>query len=142
MFSKINTNPHQVTTYDCIIRALSLFMNTSYNKVLEELLRIYVQTGYHIGDPVCFMLFLKKFPNIVPTILPKDSRPLLKDMCANLENHNYQNLPNITNTTCHKILVFCGNNHLTYLQDSVIMDTWNCECLQVSSYYTYEEPIQ
>lgn len=134
MFEYRNINPKGRLTQDCVIRALSLFTDISYNETLDNLITIYKQTGFHIADPVCFMLYLQKFDCIKTDILFPQTLKLY-DMCNMLKNNDYTQLININNNNCYKILALLDNTHLTYLENNVIIDTWDCSNLNVLSYF-------
>ena len=137
IFRFTNNNPRGVLTDDCIIRSLSMFLNQDYSTTLNALMNIYKQTGYHIGDPVCFKLYLSQFTDIISYSL--DNKALtLNQMINDLQTSNYTKLTGLTIKNCDKLLVLLYGNHLTYLENHVIMDIWNCGSLQVKEFFFYE----
>lgn len=138
IFKKININPNNRMTSDCIIRALSLFLNQDYYVTLNDLMTIYLNTGFHISDPVCFMIYLTKFKNIHKTESDYKQRLILKNMCIDVQNNEFDKLNNIDEKNSNKILVFLDNSHLTYLEKGVIIDSWDCSTMKVNAYYSYK----
>ena len=129
MFKQINVNPHGVLTQDCVIRALTLFLNKPYEKVLSDLLNIYKRTGYHIGDTVCFMQYLNTL-NITDRI-DIELKYKLSDMCVAIQNNNFKYFPKLNTDNSAELLVLLKNSHLTYVKNGIIYDTWNCSTMPV-----------
>lgn len=136
-FKVTNINPKHRITQDCVIRAISLFLDQDYYKTLHDLIEIYLDTGFHIADPVCFMIYLKSIDNLVKTDITENPFTL-ETMCESLGNKEFDKFPNITEHNYHKVLVLLGNTHLTYLENGVILDTDNHSTRQVSVYYTLQ----
>jgi len=144
-----NANPKNRRTQDCVIRALSLFLDKPYEIVLEDLINIYNNTGFHIADPVCFMYYLRtNHTNIQKYNVDYNKRLQLIDLCDYLttqnnrescqsDTQNHNEFTGITSKNCEKILVLLENTHLTFVENSVIIDTWNCSCLRIVSYFVF-----
>lgn len=135
MIKYFNNNPKNVQTQDCAIRSLSMFLQKDYYEVVDDLTNVYKQTGFHIADPVCFNLYLQSFNKYMQTDVLYPNTLSLKDMCSMLEYKDFSKLPNINIKNYTKILALLNNTHLTFLNNCVIIDTWNCENLNVQSYY-------
>ena len=147
-FREYNTNPKGKITQDCVIRSLALFLNRPYDIVLDDLINIYKTTGYHSADPVCFMFYLLQISSIKKQDVAFASKLKLVDLCEFLntictqqiilpDTQNHSEFSGITHKNCNKLLVLLENTHLTFLENSVIIDTWNCSCLRVISYFYY-----
>lgn len=139
-FRKINVNPKNRITQDCVIRALSLFLNLDYYKVLNDLFDIYMSTGFHIADPVCFMIYLKRINTISRTNILKEPFTL-EELCERINTKSLDKLPDITENNHNKILALLGNSHLTYIENGYVLDTYNHRTMNVTAYYTVKEQI-
>lgn len=148
LFERYNANPKGKVTQDCVIRALSLFLNKSYDTILNDLLDVYKHTGFHIADPVCFMYYLKQIPKIRQYSVDYTKHLRLLDLCEYVDTHfysensitntqNHNEFSKITHKNCNKILVLLENTHLTFVKNSVIIDTWNCSCLKIVAYFYF-----
>jgi hypothetical protein len=148
-FRYYNINPKNRITQDCVIRALCLFLGKPYNEILADLIQIYNNTGFHIAYPVCFMYYLRtNHTNIQKYNVDYNKRLQLKDLCDYLatqnnrgscpdDTQNHNEFTGITLKNCEKILVLLENTHLTFVENSVIIDTWNCSCLRIVSYFVF-----
>lgn len=139
IFTYVNNNPHNKITSDCVIRSISLFLNQDYLQILYDLLQVYMRTGYHIGDPVCFMYYLSQLNKFTKVVVPELNKLTLKKFCVDIQNQNYSNLLKINSKNCDKVLVLLGNSHLTFLEKGVIMDIGDCSNLFVNTYWVYGE---
>lgn len=139
-FRKINVNPKNRITQDCVIRALSLFLNQDYYKVLDDLFDIYKSTGFHIADPVCFMIYLKRITTLVRTNIIKEP-VTLDEFCEKINTKSLDKFPNMTVNNCNKVLVLLGNTHLTYIENGYVLDTYKHSTMNVTAYYTVKEQI-
>lgn len=134
-FKFTNINPKHRITQDCVIRAISLFLNQDYYKTLRDLIEIYLDTGFHIADPVCFMIYLKSRENLMRTDITEEPFTL-RSFCESLNVGKLEKFQNITDQNCHKILVLLENIHLTYLENGTILDTCNYSNMKVTAYFT------
>ena len=126
-FKFYNCNPHSTLTQDCVARALTAFTGKDYWDIVDELLKIYKNTGYHIIDPVCIMLYLDSLKIYKATVIKFPEVVSLKELCENLEKEN--------NSKYDDILVLLQNSHLTYVHKYEIWDIWDCSKLNVSMYW-------
>jgi len=123
-----NCNPHSTLTQDCAIRALTAFTGKDYWDILDDLISIYKKNGYHIIDPVCFMLYLDSLRIYKQTLIKFPQIIQLKTFCEDIQNGVFDKKLNHT-------LVLLQNSHLTYVQNGIIQDIWDCSKLNISAYW-------
>ena len=145
-FKFYNANPKNKITQDCVIRALTIFLNKPYETILNDLIDVYKHTGWHIADPICFMYYLKRYYNIKKYDVDFTLYLNLLDLCKILETKDINKLMDITiqnknrkldilSNNIENIIVLLENTHLTFVQKNIIMDTWDCSNLKVTSYF-------
>lgn len=137
IFKLYNNNPNNNFTQDCIIRALSEFLNKPYFEIVDDLVKVYKQTGFHIADSVCLTYYINNLKNIQEIEIGLQNKISVSTLCKNIINKNFTQIPQLTVNNCDKILAFLGNTHLTFIQKGVIMDTWNCSSLIVNKLYVF-----
>lgn len=123
-FIKHNNNPKNRNTGDCVIRAIALATNNSWENAYRELAERGIKKGY--------------LPN-----LPPIWRKYLQDL-----GYEKQKMPIRKDNTRYTIEEFCNEiaepkttyvvkviNHLTVVKDKNLYDTWNCSSRSVMSYW-------
>lgn len=149
-FQFYNANPKEQITEDCVIRALTKFLNEQYDTVLNDLIEIYRHTGFHIADPVCFMTYLSNYSNIQKYDVSFVGNVKLIDLCKFIETQNnnekildttqnHNEFKHITHKNSDRVLVLLENTHLTFVENSVIIDIWDCSDLNIVSYFVWKD---
>ena len=127
-FNFYNCNPNSTLTQDCVPRALTAFTGIDYWDVVNGLFKIYKDTGYHIVDPVCTMLYLDSLKVYKQTIIKYPQIVQLKTFCEDIQNGVYAERLN-------NVLVLLQNSHLTYVHRGIIQDIWDCSKHYISAYW-------
>ena len=138
IFNQVNANPNGNWTQDCIPRALSLFLNKSYFDIVDELIKIYKQTGFHIADSVCLSYYINNLKNVQTIEIGLEKQVSLSAICKMIQSNNFTKLPQLNKNNSKKVLAFLGNTHLTFIENGYIMDTWNCSSLIVNKLYIFK----
>lgn len=149
-FQFYNANPKEQITEDCVIRALTKFLNKPYDTILNDLIEIYRHTGFHIADPVCFMTYLSNYSNIQKYDVSFVGNVKLIELCEFIETQNnngkilnitqnHNEFKHITHKNSDKVLVLLENTHLTFVENSVIIDIWDCSDLNIVSYFVWKD---
>lgn len=138
IFKQYNNNPNNLFTQDCVIRALTSFLNKPYNDIIDDLVNIYKQTGFHIADPVCFFYYLNNLHNIYCIEVDLINNIKLKTLCEDIINKNFSNWKTLNEYNTNKVLAFLGNTHLTCLHSGVIKDIWDCSNENINKIYIFK----
>lgn len=133
MFEYYNNNPKGKHTSDCIIRSIALFTGKPYQQVMNDLIDLSVETGYHIADPVCFSVYMMRNHYKVHTV--NDKIFTCDDLCKYVTEKDFTELPGLTEDNCNNLLVCIGAKHVTCVQNGIIYDTVNCGYGRITSYY-------
>ena len=121
-FIYYNANPKNRKTSDCVIRAISKFLNQDYNKVLMEMVKLSCDNGYAINSKEQIDIYLKSKGLI------KNKQPRKKD------NSKFTGIEFIEqDIDCIAVI---GSHHITCIMDNKIYDTWDCSNKCIGNYYT------
>jgi len=117
-----NENPKgKLRAQDCVIRALG-YANNGWNNVYKELCNI----GYEIKDTFnsddVFNEYLKR-NNWIKMKQPRKS------------NNNKYTLKEFAQNNNKGIIIITVANHMTCIDDGIIIDTWDCGYKCVSNYW-------
>lgn len=113
-----NANPYNWDTDDCIIRALTVFLNKPYEEIIADLTIIYIKTGLHICDSRCLKKYITNLPNVkcvyknIFTINNKVINKTLDEIYEDLSNNK------------HTLLIIY-NNHVSVIKNDIMYDTDN-----------------
>ena len=123
-FEKLNVNPKNKKTGDCVIRALSLGLNKDYWQVVDDLMQVYKKTGYIINEKQCFKKYLEKL------------------------GYEMQKMPRRENKTRYTLYAFIEElakpdetylvlvaHHITCVKGKTLYDLWDCSCKYVGNYW-------
>ena len=120
-FIQYNRNPKGRKTSDCVIRALSFVLQTSYEDTLKELFETQLKTGYCLLDKQCFERVLKAHGFV------KMKQPRHNDGTKYLVRE-------IDLLTTKRCLVTMAN-HLTAAEGGFIYDIWDCRNKTIGNYW-------
>jgi hypothetical protein len=138
-FETDNRNPNGNWTQDCIPRALSAFLKKPYFEIVDELVTIYKQTGFHIADSVCLTYYVNNLKNIQTIEIGLEKQISLATICEIIRRREFDKIPKLNINNCDRVMAFLGNTHLTYIRKGVVHDTWDCSGLIVNKLYVYKE---
>lgn len=123
-FIKYNNNPKQKRTNDCVIRALSLGLNKSWEDVYKDLTNLGIKKGLMPNDRNNWKQYLKDFGYKMEKMPKKlNGKRYTVEEFINELAYNEQ-------TYIIKIA-----NHLTVVKDKKLYDTWNCKNKCVGNYW-------
>lgn len=123
-FIKYNANPYGIKTGDCVIRAISTALNTSWAKVYKEMLEVALETGYAISCTENYTEYLKR-KGFEKQKMPKKSnggKYRLHEFIDELADPNGVYVVNIC-------------NHATCVDRKTIYDLWDCRNKCVLNYW-------
>ena len=138
IFETYNRNPNGNWTQDCIPRALSAFLKEPYFDVVDELVNIYKQTGFHIADSVCLTYYVNNLKNVQTIEIGLEKQISLATICEMIRRKEFDKIPELNSNNCERMMAFLGNTHLTYIRKGVVHDTWDCSSLIVNKLYIYK----
>lgn len=117
-FKKLNINPKGLNTEDCAVRGLALALNQTWEDTLMELANLSLSTCYMVNSSKNIDYYIKSkgwTKHVVNRI------PLFKMKFKG---------------THVVIMSYRNKQHLTYVENGVIIDSWNCEKWKVIKYFT------
>lgn len=122
-FERLNLNPKNRKTSDCVIRAISYAFGQSWEDTFQDLCKIGLELKSMPNDKLVYSAYLadqewakQKMPRFAD-----NSRYTIKEFLA--ENPQGTFILSIA-------------NHLTVAKDGVLVDTWNCSHKSVGNYWT------
>lgn len=118
----MNVNPKGRRTGDCVVRALTVALNKSYEEVFDRLVAIAKQSCYTPNDKHTYEKLLAEEG------FAKAKQPRKAD------NTKYT-VSEIRLLTNRRKVVISVANHLTVVSDGVLVDTWNCSRKTIGNYY-------
>ena len=119
-FEKTNNNPLGIKTGDCVIRAISLALNKSWDEVFNDLVKIAKIKKSVPNQDIVYFSYLEKYERV--TIKAEKDKKRLK-----VEDIKYKNC------------VVKVANHITCIKDGVLCDIWDIRKKAVYRYWIIEE---
>ena len=133
-FHKINVNPKNRITGDCVLRALTVAIHNpncdikeEYKNVLNELVQICLKTGYMINDKHTYEQFLTNHGFI------KYKQPRKDDNTKYKIGEIHKVLDLRYNVIFSRCVISCAH-HLTVFTNA-INDTWDCRNKTINNYW-------
>ena len=124
-FHYYNANPKNKVTCDCVVRALSVALNQSYEDTYKELFEFSLKNGYMINDPKNEERYLKS-KGWHRCKMPKHSDNTKYtgiEFCEQIAEYGKRYYLNI------------GHNHVVAVVNAKIYDIWNSSYNRVGVYY-------
>lgn len=123
-FKKLNVNPKGVKSGDCVIRAITTATKKDYFEVVDEMVKIYKKTGYIINDKHGYEKYLKTlgYEKQKQPRKPDGKKYTLKEFI------DIKAEPN-------KSYIISLANHLTAVENKVLIDIWDCSHKCVLNYW-------
>ena len=117
-----NANPDNKRTGDCVIRALSVAMDKSWDDVLDDLNKIAHEVKSVPNNKDCYMKYLEDMGFEKCKQMRKDD---------NTKYRGYEFLDKIKKTDI--IVCHAGTHHLTTIKNKKFWDSWDCssECIGI-----------
>ena len=126
-YKEYNVNPKTNKAGDCVIRAISLALNQSWEQTYKDLCELGLKKCRMPNDPKVYESYLKDRGWV------KCSEPRNWD---NTKMKVYQALPFINE---HILIIYAGSRHLTCAIDGVVYDTWNSSKQTMHTYWRKEK---
>ena len=122
-FRYYNSNPNKNKTSDCVVRSISTALNKSWEDVLKEL------TEYALKH--------KHFPNCqeIYEIYLKDNK-WKKHNAPHKRNGDVYLLGEWLKKFGDEAIVTIDDDHLTYVNNHIVYDIWNCTENEVGVFWT------
>ena len=121
-FIKFNANPKNWKTGDCVVRALTVATQSTWDDTYRELCEIGAKKCRMPNDDQSFEAFLKK-KGFLSMKQEKD------------ENGNWLSVEQLIEAHPDDILVIRVARHLTVAIKGVLIDTWNCGYSKTGRFY-------
>lgn len=118
-----NANPKTDKAGDCVIRAISLALNQSWETTYKDLFEIGLKMKRMPNDRKVWRKYLESKGWV------KCSEP------RNWDNTKMTIIRAVDYIKESEIIVNAGNLHVTYIKDKVLYDTWNCSNKTMHSYW-------
>lgn len=125
VFHFYNANPKNNRTGDCVIRAMSLFLNKSWEEVFTELCEFALEQKLMPDDPKCYKKYLKHLGYDMNK-QPRHSTGTKftgKEFCENFADYNKVYLTHI------------GGHHIVCIINNRINDIWDSSDGCIGNYW-------
>ena len=124
-FHFYDANPKGKRTSDCVIRAISLATNQSWDEVITGLFTLSLKYKQMLNCVEIYDRYLRSLGWVKQPMLRKDdgSRYTGKEFCE------------IGMCTDYDIVVHIGSHHVSCIRDSKIWDTWDCSDYSVGNFW-------
>lgn len=121
-YVEFNANPFNRKVCDCVTRAISMFLDISYDTAYIELFNISLSNGYPVKQDKVYKPLMKKYGYEYKSIkhIKGNPRITVKEFLENNANTAY--------------ILRC-RGHLVYCNDGNYYDTWDCGNMGVFGYY-------
>lgn len=120
-----NLNPKDKRTCDCTLRALSLFLDKSWEEVYTDLFAVGMKYKLMLNDPACYKKYLKQLGFEINR-QPKhhdNTKYTGREFC--LEKADFSK----------KYLVHIGGNHISCIVNNKLHDIWDCSDGCIGNYW-------
>lgn len=125
---KINVNSKNRKTTDCVARAISFASGKPYETVIDDLVKVWKDTGYHIGDKKNY----EKLLALYGFVKQENKRKY--------DNSKYK-VREIDQLCPNKVAVITMANHLTAYVGGYLIDIWNCGYKTIGNFYTIDRQL-
>lgn len=118
-----NINPKNKKTCDCVIRAIALASDKSYEEVYRELVEISLRTGYFITEKRTYDKYLEKIGFV------KMKQPRKGDGTKYI----VKEIDELISSS--QTVIVSVAHHLTCVKEHICYDLWDCRHKSVGNYY-------
>jgi hypothetical protein len=122
-FRYYNSNPNKYKTSDCVIRAISTALDKSWDDVLKDLTLYALKYKYFINCEELYEIYLKDYK-------------WKKHKAPRKRNEKPYTLREWLKTFNKEAIVTIDENHLTYVNNHIVYDIWNCTDNEVGVFWT------
>ena len=125
VFHFYNANPKNRRTGDCVIRALSLFLDKSWDDVLEGLFEVAMKEKTVPTDDTCYKKYLSSLGYTMKKQPRKSDNTKYTgtEFCKKVAKSN------------HKYLVHIGGHHIVCISENKINDIWDSSDGCIGNYW-------
>lgn len=123
---KFNANPRNRKTTDCVIRAISVASGNEYKKVVDDLVDVWKDTGYHIGEKRTYEKVLESYGFVKRPMpwKPNGTKYRVGEVDEVLEQGS--------------VAVVAMAHHLVAYVEGELVDTWDCRHKSILNMYVKE----
>lgn len=123
-FIEFNINPKNKRTKDCVIRAIAIATNKTWEAVYRELTELGIKKGLILNDRNNWKAYLKNLGYEKQNMPRREDRTryTLEEFCDEIAEDN-------------QIYIVKVANHLTVVKEKNLYDTWNCSRKSVGNYW-------
>ena len=126
----VNVNPKGRKTGDCVTRAIASALNISWEEAIQEQVKVALKTKYSLASKQTYEKILTEW-GFVKMKQPRK---------VNNTKYYVKELDKVLTPKQMKSgVVVSVANHLTFVKDGYIIDTWNCGLKSVGNYYVRED---
>lgn len=122
-FKYYNANPKNKRTTDCVIRAICVALDQSYEQTVKELTDVWLSTGYDMSDTKCFGKYLELKG------WSKQKQPRKSD---NKKYTGKEFVKNFKGVCVANI----GGNHVVCIKNGRVFDIWDSTDGCIGNYWT------
>lgn len=125
-YIKYNNNPKNRNTTDCVVRAISLALDKSWEDVYLSMVNFGLKQGLVFNDKRNVKKYLEKYLFLQAMPMPKrkdNTRYTLEEFADELAEKN----------TIY--IVEVAKHHLTIIKDKDLNDIWDCSKKSVGNYW-------
>ena len=127
-FTYYNANPKNRITGDCVIRALSVFLQKDYYDVYKELYDTSIKTGYMVNDKKNYERYLKDMG------IEKQKQPRQAD---NTKYTGKEFIKEIARPG-KRYFAHIGGHHVIAIKDGRIYDIWDSSNKSIGNYWVLD----
>ena len=120
-FIKYNNNPKGRKTGDCVVRAISLALNQTWEDTYAQFLDVALETGYAIATKEHFTIYLKQ--------RGYEKQKMPKEFADEIAEKDTTYIVNLA-------------NHLTVIKNKNLYDIWDCSRKSVGNFWVISKDVK
>lgn len=127
-FIEYNYNPKKKRTGDCVIRAIALATNSSWEYIYRELTEYGIKKGLMLNDCKNWKAYLKRIGYELQKMPRRKDRTryTLEEFCNEIAKEE-------------NIYIVKLARHLTVVKNRAVIDTWDCSNRYVGNYWKFRK---
>ena len=125
-FRYYNNNPNKYKTGDCVVRAISAALDKSWEDVFRDLSEYTLKYKYFLSCQELYGIYLK-------------DNKWRKHKAPRKKNGDEYLLGEWLKKFKDEAVVIIDGDHLTYVNNQIVYDIWNCTDNVVGEFWTKEE---
>ena len=128
-FVYYNANPKNRITGDCVIRALCVAMDESYETVYKEIFEFSLKNGYMLNDKKCYEKYLasKGWLKLPQPKKYDGTKYTGKEFCELVQEHPH--------SYPKRMIAHIGGHHVVAIGNGRIFDIWNSTSGCIGNYW-------